>query len=182
MTFSEGFSSRSRLTSRRRRRQAPIFRRGERERKRDVRFQREDHRRRDESPAERRERDRDPRGMRRSTRRSITLWSTLCPGKLLRDAPVVDNFRLSDYTSVADDRATTASTTRFQIVVCGRSTSPKRKLTPTATMRSHHTPRCVPLRTRSSEVQVVPSSRDPRGSTCSIVEPVRSTRAIWNDL
>ncbi|EFN63512.1 hypothetical protein EAG_07052 [Camponotus floridanus] len=91
--------------------------------------------------------------MRRSTRRSITLWSTLCPGKLLRDAPVVDNFRLSDYTSVADDRATTASTTRFQIVVCGRSTSPKRKLTPTATMRSHHTPRCVPLRTRSSEVQ-----------------------------
>ncbi|KYN10966.1 hypothetical protein ALC57_16892 [Trachymyrmex cornetzi] len=46
-----------------------------------------------------------------------------------------------------------ASTTRFWIVVCGRSTSPKRKVTRTATTRSHYTP-ClyVPLRTRSATI------------------------------
>lgn len=84
-----------------------------------------------------------------------------------------------DYSSVADDRATTASTTRFQIVVCGRSTSPKRKLTPTATMRSHHTPQCLPLRTRSTGVQVVSSSGDLRDQCYSTAKPAR---AVWNDL
>ena len=58
-----------------------------------------------------------------------------------------------------------ASTTRFWIVVCGRSTSPKRKVTCAATMRSHRMP-ClyVPLRTRSQlgcKLQVDPGTYIP---------------------
>lgn len=174
MTFSGLLLSWSRLTSWRRRRQSPIFR--EEEREREVKSWRG-------PPKERRISSRatwEPRGSSRSSDRGwenaaihemmdhtlehtipqtapkLKLHANLWPG-----LPVSSQFPIIfNYSSVADDRATTASTTRFQIVVCGRSTSPKRKLTLTATMRSHHTPRCVPLRTRSTGVQVVSSSGD----------------------
>lgn len=50
-----------------------------------------------------------------------------------------------------------ASTTRFRIVVCGRSTSPKRKVARTATVRSHHTP-CLYRYARGTRLQVDPET------------------------
>lgn len=51
-----------------------------------------------------------------------------------------------------------ASTTRFRIVVCGRSTSPKRKVARAATTRSHHTP-CLYRYARGTRLQVDPKAR-----------------------
>lgn len=87
-----------------------------------------------------------------------TAYSTLA--KLLRNCARNSSpprrYSLNFFDSgVADDRATTASTTRFRIVVCGRSTSPKRKVACTRVPPWGATVRCLVYRyARDPELQV----------------------------
>lgn len=89
---------------------------------------------------------------------NYTTYSTLA--KLFRNCARNSNpprrCNLSYFDSgVADDRATTASTTRFRIVVCGRSTSPKRKVACTSVPPWGATVRCLVYRyARGPELQV----------------------------
>lgn len=98
-----------------------------------------------------------PGGMREQRRSSETIGSrTLFRGVRLRNCartagPPRLAISLDFFFSIRVSRTIEqrlASTTRFRIVVCGRSTSPKRKVARTATERSHHTVVFVPLRTR----------------------------------
>lgn len=135
---------------------------------------------------------------------AITLRSRAAP-KSRADRGLVpcSRFRFRD-SSVADDRAPTASTTRFRIVVCGCSTSPKRMIAPTATMRSHRTRRVYRYvraqvgyrwlpkpatggcslsdRSRSSSYVLKQPVAQGRGSGVSIVPETRAKYTRWEKL